>query len=357
MLNGKIESPATKDAKTGSDKARPSPIKSKTDLKAHFSEPPAPPPSAPLPEKPDVARALADPIIQPLLRRTDTARPSLETGSPTKPDHSSDILRLCEELKLAKGELSNQSQRMKSLEDELAHERRAREGAEERAHRLEQGDRRDSPRESFNAAELDNREHDTQSSVEDPPDLQSQLDRLRASMDEMKQQMEAYRRRAETAETERDEARQSLAEMVEQKRKHISEEASAHSPSRRSPHKFSKQHSSPTISDNSSEEWATSKSNGHAIAPTSAPLSPTGDMLLERAGVEEGRPITPEQAKLLTQLLTREILHSEVEKGAVMLGSNGERRYYGQEVISALTVVIMGAALMTWINRWAPAER
>ena len=89
MINGKVES-QTKDSKPNSEKSRPSPTKSKTDLKAHFSEPPAPPPSAPLPEKPDVARALADPIIQPLLRRSDTARPLLETSSPTKIDHSSE---------------------------------------------------------------------------------------------------------------------------------------------------------------------------------------------------------------------------------------------------------------------------
>ena len=223
MLGGKVESPV-KDSKSSEGKSsRPSPIKSKSDLKAHFSEPPAPPPSAPLPEKPDVAKALADPIIQPILRRNDTTRATSANSSPTRTDHSSDILRLCEELKLAKGEISNQSERMKNLENELAQERSARESAEERAQRLEQGERKDSPRDvDYNHhadADLIQKEVATQG----PPDLQIQLDRLRTSMDEMKQQMEAYRRRADTAEAERDEAQQTLAEMVEQKRRENSE--------------------------------------------------------------------------------------------------------------------------------------
>ena len=205
MLSGKVESP-TKDPKSSSEKSsRPSPIKSKTDLKAHFSEPPAPPPSAPLPEKPDVAKALADPLIQPILKRSDTARPTSESNSPTRTDHSSDILRLCEELKLAKGQLNNQSERMKTLEDELAQERTARETAEERAQRLEEGERRDSPRDNVSNESEEAEPMGKEVTDYSPPNLQVQLDRLRTSMDEMKQQMEAYRRRAETAEAERDE--------------------------------------------------------------------------------------------------------------------------------------------------------
>ena len=348
MLSGKPESP-TKDSKPSSEKSRPSPTKSKTDLKAHFSEPPAPPPSAPLPEKPDVARALADPVIQPLLRRNDTARPPIETGSPTKIDHSSDILRLCEELKRTQGELTNQSERMKTLEHELAQEKTARESAEERAHRAEQGERRDSPRDSFSAESDQAIDTTKQTGYDAPPDLQVQLDRLRASMDEMKTQMESYRRRAETAENDRDEARQSLAEMVEQKRKANAEDASARSPSqaRRSP--LSKR-ALPSSTSNSAETSA-EDANGHAISPTSAaPLSPTSDVLLERAGVEEGRPITPEQAKLITQVLAREVLNP----GGV---KDGTFYYHGMPIASAAVVVLVGYMVMTWVDGWAKVER
>lgn len=337
MLGGKVESPI-KDAKMSFEKLGPSPTKSKTDLKAHFSEPPAPPPSAPLPEKPDVARALADPLIQPLLRRNDTARPGSETNSPTRPDHSSDILRLCEELKMAKGEISNQSERMKNLEDELAQERTARESAEERAHRLEQGERRDSPRDSFQRDSV-SEDGEKQTTIPSPPDLQVQLDRLRSSMDEMKHQMEAYRKRAESAEAERNEAQQTLAEMVEQKRRENAERTDAQSPSksRRTPLK-----QSPALDNKRFEP------NGHAISP--ARLSPTSDTLLERAGLEEGQPITPEQAKILTQFLTNEVLHSR-SSGDTALS------YHGRPIASAAAVVLIGVVMMTWMNGWPKLER
>lgn len=346
MLSGKVESP-TKDSKPNSEKSRPSPSKSKTDLKTHFSEPPAPPPSAPLPEKPDVARALADPVIQPLLRRNETFRPPLETGSPTKADHSSYILSLCEELKIAKGELTTQGEKLKSLEDALAQERTARESAEERAQRAEQGDRRDSPRDSFGT---DGSEVKDFAVHEAAPGLQVQLDRLTAQMDEMKVQMEAFRRRAESAEGERDEARRSLAEMVESKRKENAEEGTSSRPE-------SKGKRSPTTkralsSPDASPTEASRDVNGHTISPTT-PLSPTSDALLERAGVEEGQPITPEQAKFITQVLAQEVLNPQASGGL----KDATFYYHGRPIASAVAVVMVGVMLMSWMNGWPKIER
>lgn len=339
MLGGKVEPPAVKDAKSNSEKSRPSPNKSKLDLKAHFSEPPAPPPQAPLPEKPDVARALADPIIQPLLRRSDTARPASASSSPTRSDHSGDILRLCEELKLAKGELSDQSERMKNLEQELAHERTARESAEERAQRLEQGGRRDSPTNEGHPS-ADN----SPSSNNPAPELQIQLDRLRVTMDEMKTQMESYRQRAETAEAERDEARQTLAELVEQKRK---ENVDHESGIARSPQKSPR-----SLSKRPSQLDGTSELNGHAVTP--APLSsPTSVSLLEHAGVEDGQPITPEQAKKLIQDLRQQVLLPGSKSGDV----DNAPLYYGVPYGSFAAVVLLGYIAMTWINGWPKVER
>ena len=336
IVGEKPASPVVKEPKANSEKLRPSPIKSKLDIKSHFSEPPAPPPQAPLPDKPDVTRALMDPIIRPLLRRDDTALPGSASSSPTRMDHSGDILRLCEELKLAKGELSNQSERMKTLETELARERTARESAEERAQRLE---RRDSP---TNNGDRGSPDADEAISPTSPPDLQTQLDRLTASMDEMKQQMERYRQRAETAEVQRDEARQSLAEMVEQKRKENAERTNGRSPSkgRKSPPKRT-----PVLDIKNSGE-----PNGHAGAPQ--PSSPTCEALLERAGVEEGQPITFEQARIMTQLLSQEVLNSQ---GV----SDGERTlvYYGRPYGSAAAVVVFGLILMSWVNGWPKVER
>ena len=160
-------------------------------------------------------------------------------------------------------------------------------------------------------------------------------------MDEMKQQMEAYRRRAETAEAERDEARQSLTEMIEQKRKENAERTEIRSPSK-SRHSSAKP--SPKIDGNSAEQ-----PNGHAISP--APLSPTSDILLERAGVEEGQPITPEQAKILTQFLTREVLKPS------RAGGESSLQYHGRPIASAAAVILVGVVMMTWMNGWPKVER
>lgn len=340
MLNGKADSP-TKEVKSGS--SRPSPIKSKTDLKAHFSEPPAPPPSAPLPEKPDVAKALADPVIQPILRRNDTAKPLSVDSSPTRRDHSSDILRLCEELKLAKGQLTDQSERVKTLENELAQERTARESAEERAQRLEQGERRDSSREisdNESTGTADSGVADL--SDESSSNLQIQLDRLRSTMDEMKQQMEGYRQRAEKAESERNEVRQTLAEMIEQKRRENSESSEARLSYR-----------SPRVTPQSSPRAGKSatQSNGHTVSP--APSSPTSDILLERAGVEEGQPITFEQAKILTEFLTQEVLLPSASDS----GDGNVLTYHGKPIASAAFVVLVGVVMMSWMNGWVRVER
>lgn len=339
LSGGKVESPV-KEQKAGSERTRPSSVKSKGDLKAHFMDPPAPPPQAPLPEKPDVARALADPIIQPLLRRSDTARPPSASSSPTRTDHSGDILRLCEELKLAKGELSNQNERMKSLENELAQERTARESAEERAQRLE---RRDSPRrDSPTGVGSQDLLSDLQREAHSPrPDLQAQLERLRMSMDDMKQQMEAFRQRAETAETERDEARQTLAEMVEQKRRENAERKDIRSSAKTT--KFLKE-GTPRL------DGETAEPNGHVSS--SSPASPTRESLLERSGIEEGQPITPEQAKIITQFLTQEVLGSQAD-GEVAK----ELGYYAKPYGSAAAVVMLGILVMTWMNGWPKIER
>ena len=349
MLGGKLESPV-KEPRSGSERLRPSPTKTRQDIKSAFSEPPAPPPQAPLPEKPDVARALADPVIQPLLRRGDTTRSPPTNGSPTRTDHSSDILRLCEELKLAKTELTSQNERMKTLEYQLDQERTARENAEERAQKLEENERKDSPTDEDHPSadgSADSRSEDAS------PDLQIQVDQLRTSIDEMKQQMEAYRQRAETAEAERDEVRQSLADMVEQKRIENAERAAEKS--RASSRSRSKARRSPSKHAPQLPGKENSQPNGFAVAPAAPLSSPTSESLLERAGVEGGQPITQEQAEIITQYLAREVLgpHAkttphEIDKALL---------YYGVPYGSFAAVILLGYIAMTWVNGWPKIER
>ena len=354
MLGGEGKS-SEKELKNNSEKARPSPVKQKSDLKAQFSDPPAPPPQAPLPEKPDVARALADPLIQPLLRRAESVRPSSANSSPTRMDHSGDILRLCEELKLAKGELSTQAERMKGLETQLAHERLARESAESRASRLESSDQAETSSEAVKEEETDDTpQTNGHSTTSDPSDLHGQLERLQISMDAMKQQMEAYRTRAETAEVERDEARTTLAEMIEQKRvENAAAEARSASRSRRGSYK------------NRSPTRNTPEQNGHATSPSQAPPpSPTAIALLEKAGLEEGQIITAEQAHILQQFLNQEVLGlttstSEGGSGIATLDAphEGALTYHGRPLTGAAFVVVLGVCLMTWMNNWPRIER
>jgi hypothetical protein len=167
-------------------------------------------------------------------------------------------------------------------------------------------------------------------------------------MDEMKQQMELYRQRAESAEAERDEARQTLAEMVEQKRKENAERSSA---TIRSPSKSPKSSSKPPA-----QLDGTADLNGHAIVPSSTRNNTTSVSLLQRAGVEDGKPITPEQARLLTQFLTQEVLGDEVVKGTTV-DRDGNLLYYGSPYASFAAVVLMGYFAMTWINGWPKVER
>lgn len=352
MLGGEAK-PAEREVKKISEKARPSPIKQKSDIKAQFSDPPAPPPQAPLPAKPDVAKALADPIIQPLLRRAESTRPSSANSSPTRMDHSGDILRLCEELKLAKGELSSQAERMKGLETQLAHERTARETAESRAQKLESSDKPEDASEST-AAEKDQPSPTTTSTTSDAteaaPDLHTQLERLQTTMDEMKHQMEAYKLRAETAESERDEARTSLEEMIQQKRaENAAAEARARSRSRRG----SSKNRSPAR--NSKNE----NLNGHALAPAQSALK-----LLEKADLQEGQVITSEQARILQQFLNQEVLGAastavEGKGGTATLSAPHDNAltYHGRPLTGAALVVVLGVCLMGWMNSWPRMER
>lgn len=336
-----------KDEKSGSGKhIRPSPSKLKTDARTQFPEPPAPPPQQPLPEKPDVAKALNDPFIQPLLQRSDTARPfTLGNGSPTKGDHSQALLILTHELKMAKDQIPNLVDRVKNLEEQLRAERIARESAEERANQLETGSRKDSANDNqTESVKMDDIPangalDDGTNAPRNPPDLSLQLERLKASMDDMKQQMEAYRRRAETAESEHDKTRKTLAEMIEQKRKDNAE----------------------------SDEWSLSRSrtlktsnqNGHALAMNGHMAAPTTIAftdLLERAGVDTSKPLTQQQAATIQRLLGQEALKADVDDGGVSVQWT-RLSYHGVPHACALTTVMLGLALMHYLNGWEKVTR
>ena len=334
---------------------RPSPVKSKTDVKTHFSEPPAPPPQQPLPEKPDVAKALADPAIQPLLLRADTTRPLSHNASPTRADHSQALIILTQELKLAKDQIPSLEDRVRNLEDELKAERTARESAEERAHKLEEGPQSSSDSDPIPIPSL------TQQSSphkESEVELRARLDRIIAEMEDMKQRMDVYHRRAVSAESERDTARQSLVDMVEQKR---AENAAAER--RRS--------RSRTIKDIRAADVQKPEvlSNGHTLETlTEVPAGVSFTALLKKAGVSPDDLLTAERTATLCQLLAQQtslpfrdgqaaVNDASAASHDLSAPPQGAVREYAWSYGPAATVLILGVFAMIGMNRIESVNR
>ncbi|KEQ72588.1 hypothetical protein M436DRAFT_47943 [Aureobasidium namibiae CBS 147.97] len=328
--------------------AKSSPVKQqKSDSKPPviFSEPPAPPPQAPLPEKPDVAKALADPAIQPLLMRSETARPILApNGSPTRADHSQALLILTHELKIAKDQIPSLEDRVRNLEEALKLERNARENAEERASLLESSQKSpDDPEDITSTEQQDDSAASDKLPKDETRDLQSQLDRLRASTEDMKMQMEAYRRRAEIAESQRDDAHQTLAEMVEQKRKENAE--------------LQRQQETPSTppSSFSSPSSTTMSSNGQI---SESLVEGSLHNLLAEAGINANAALSPEQAASIQRLLARKM---PVAQRDVTNDSSDNLKeqlaHHGLPLGSGFIVVVVGMALMHYLDGWEKLHR
>ncbi|KAL2198417.1 hypothetical protein P885DRAFT_33083 [Corynascus similis CBS 632.67] len=219
--------------------------------KTRFSEPPAPPPSQPLPEKPDAARA-AD---APSLKRVTTERPKAASTSPIRQDNNlNQILLLTEALNNAKKELDNHTARVRDLEEMLNKEREARLYAEDKMQKMEESSHAkmngsadaplvnghselDSafspPTEQTQLAETEKSSNRSEEeSAPSQPDkaeklaaaFQAKIDSMALEMFNLREQLEAFRLRAEKAEAERDADRKTLAEMVLQIRQRDEEE-------------------------------------------------------------------------------------------------------------------------------------
>lgn len=344
------------------------PVPPKMDPMSPFSQPPAPPPQQPLPEKPDVARSNNhDSFIHPPLKRTATEKPTLGTLSPTKTESSSQILSLVEALTSAKKEIDSQGDRVKQLEDLLRQERKARESAEERARRLENhqpghldgdgtSDKRtiwddseelqrwtdlstnSDPIETTEARAASDVEPD-QTSYQSPEEihqetaavdastsrLQQRLDLMLAEMDDMKLHMDRYKRRAEQAEEDSTTTRQTLAEMIETIR------AGDHRDGIIRPH-----HTDGSSPINAHPDL-TSTDLVHDI---SAAIRSSG--LPNRTVLADHKQL---QQAVATALAGREP------------GRGGESLHLSAPYASMLGVVLIGVGIMTWLNGWQKVER
>ncbi|KAF2192516.1 hypothetical protein K469DRAFT_312893 [Zopfia rhizophila CBS 207.26] len=330
-----------------------SPIK---DLKARFSDPPAPPPQQPLPAKPDTS--------QPSLQRSETERPE-SSSSPVRSDSQSQITTLADALTSAKKEIESQSVRLRDLEALLTEERRARENAEERASRLEReslkdrevpeptlvnGDSNESETapqpEQEEGARLDNESASPNIADVATARLQQRLELMMSEMNEMKQQMERYRERAETAEAESANHRKTLAQMVEKIRQDDAKNATREAKRRsRSDSDLAQDSTSAGIDglgENDAEEGEITIINEKDVDGDGA------GALLRRVRVQNGRPVHHEESsdhKASQALATR------------LPNRNDMALAHGGPAVSILTVVALGVAVMAFLNSYPKVER
>ncbi|RCI12500.1 hypothetical protein L249_0789 [Ophiocordyceps polyrhachis-furcata BCC 54312] len=200
----------------------------RSDAKNRFSDPPAPPPQQPLPEKPDA----------PSMKRGPSERPKMGPTSPAsgRQENLSQIIQLTEALNNAKRDMEFQNVRVRELESMLQKERQARELAEDLARRFEESANSQmimvgsvdgaalGPLEGVSEQASDaSEEPDVDARYSDETEdarpqstsaLHSRIEMMDKQVRNLREQMEMWRRRCEAAETERDEGRQSLADMV-----------------------------------------------------------------------------------------------------------------------------------------------
>ena len=195
-----------------------SPFKA-SESKARFSDPPGPPPSQPLPEKPDalLRSKLAElPALLPLLQRSETEKPILGSAdSPIKLDPSLHINDLVEALSTAQRERTSLSEQVKILDENLRLEKEARIFAEQRAESLSGNSTPNNGNFPVHATkDADEPPTHMAHSAETAARLQERCDLMKAEMESMRAQMENFRQRAESAERASEKDRQSLSEMV-----------------------------------------------------------------------------------------------------------------------------------------------
>ncbi|KAI0455698.1 hypothetical protein F5B21DRAFT_513760 [Xylaria acuta] len=327
----------------------------RSDNKTRFSDPPAPPPQQPLPEKPDI----------PSLKRgiTERAKPHAQNMSPIRHEgNGSQILQLTEALNNAKKEIESQTSRMRDLEEMLHRERQARELAEDLARRLEKHleeassnvvpppGKSETQETSLDAAfEPPNDESDpaepTDTPMPDadkptPPDaevieasatqLHAQIESLVLEIKDLRLELDIFKQRAEMAESERDTQRKTLAEMALQIRQdaEATELSEKENISKRSENEDVASDSEATHFTEAASRPSSSPKQGRAVSGDS--LDPP---LLSQSAIITPNT-TPPVAVLPNQAFANSIPY------ASMIG-----------------VVLIGVGLMAYINGWQPQPR
>ncbi|KAF2819880.1 hypothetical protein CC86DRAFT_121715 [Ophiobolus disseminans] len=324
------------------DPTKLSPIKD-MNLKARFSDPPAPPPQQPLPAKPDAASSL---------RRSDTERPKL--GSPVRSDAQMSTLN--DALTSAKKEIETQSVRLRDLEAMLSEERRAREEAEERANKLQRETLKEQEESELQHANgsIEHEAADDTTEIENgsaSPDaadttsrLQQRLELMMTEMLEMKQQMERYRERAETAEADR----KSLADMVESIRRDNARASSREARRRsRSANRLTRE---AALDGQESSEDDNDAEEGEITIIKDEGLDDEGtEELLRRANMSNGHAVDHDDAQASSAKTPNALVTRRQDRSDLM--------YHGGPVGAIVTVVAIGVAVMAMLNQYPKAER
>lgn len=319
------------------------------DPKARFSEPPAPPPQQPLPEKPD----------SPALKRSPIDRPKSgpPNTSPVRQENMNQIVQLTETLNNAKRDIDSQTTRIRELENMLQNEREARALAEDLAKRLEESATshvngavvlpaaQSVVESSMNGPEEDDTEEadetvvepeiptvEDESAKETAIALQTRIDTMEEHMKNMQEQMEMWKQRCEKAESARDADRKTLEEMVVQLR---AEEARRVSRERRS---RSRKRAAETKANTTQNESLSSSTSDESPLPQ-ADGSGSSEDAVDEPNLSRANTITPYSANRGTRAPPQHL-------------------QAGLPYASALGVVLIGMGLMAYINGWqAPTSR
>ncbi|PYH87484.1 cytoplasm to vacuole targeting Vps64 [Aspergillus ellipticus CBS 707.79] len=349
MKPGYIEKEKAKQSPPDTNASRPvngRPKMPRVDSFSRFSEPPAPPPQQPLPEKPDALPRNGTDALSPL-KRVETEKGKLGANSPVARENSQ-ILSLIEALSSARREIDNQGARVKELEALLIRERSARESAEEKARSLEMK----SPKDVSDAASVDSdieRDSSEQTDPTEEPEvvtsdtdvspeavstdseeslpepqtdtLQHRLETMIHEMEEMKKQVTIFKDRAQNAEDETAVTRKSLAEMIETLRQERAERAE----SKPVPH---------------AEE--------SADVPNSTPTETQGP-------IEEKGSVCAEQSQPSVTSPSKTV--DDPDKTCASQPPRHDVLEQSSPFASMLGVVLLGVGLMAYLNGWQKMDK
>ncbi|KAA8630396.1 PRO45 [Sordaria macrospora] len=327
--------------------------------KTRFSEPPAPPPSQPVPEVPSVARA----SDAPSLKRGITERPKSHPFP--KDANVNQVMQLTEALNMAKNELDSNSARVRDLERMLNEEREARLQAEILMQKMAVSQQ--AVTNGTSVAALTNGHSELEKAFEPPTEqsqannssalggvepkksskpetsnieamaaaFQARIESMTTEMKGLREQLEAFRNRAEQAEAERDADRKTLSQLILQIRQRDEKEQQAAARKSRS----SSRGRSRQGKQEKEAEQALPKANGAAVT-----------------GPTQSDGSSEDQAEEVPSLALTDTLKPS-SSSALVYPHQDRALIQAMPYVSVLGVVLIGMGMMAYLNGWQPQAK